>query len=210
MMDAFITISQIDHRTIKSKAQSVAVQLNQLVNEMATRNADLVDIQFLISYLGRLVHIPYLVSEKLVRESELGKLLQEKLENESEANAWVDTNVNIQDAFDIAWKFKLQKLDDLLIEKVLSKPDVVLSYDVINKASLAIKRKYAEASAEERDQVYQRLCDTVTEYNKRTPSKRYQNALALAFMPKDSDIVEQTISAEIEIMKQEGKIARNA
>jgi hypothetical protein len=39
----------------------------------------------------------------------------------------------------------------LLIEKVLSRPDVVLSYDVINKASLAIKRKYAEASAEERD-----------------------------------------------------------
>ena len=44
MMDSFITLSQIDHRTIKSKAQSVALQLNQLVNEMATRNADLVDI----------------------------------------------------------------------------------------------------------------------------------------------------------------------
>ena len=101
-------------------------------------------------------------------------------------------------------------MDDLLIEKVLSKPDVVLSYDVINKASLAIKRKYVEASAEERDQVYQRLCDRVTEYNKKTPSKRYQNALALAFMPKDSDLLEQTISAEIELMKQEGKIARNA
>ena len=29
-------------------------------------------------------------------------------------------------------------------------------------------------------------------------------------MPKDSDLVEQTISTEIELMKQEGKIARNA
>ena len=151
MMDSFITLSQIDHRTIKSKAQSVAFQLNQLVNEMATRNADLVDIQFLISYLGRLVQVPYLVTEKQIRENELGKLLAEKLDNDTEANAWITSNVNLKDSFEIAWRFNLQKLDDLLIEKVLSNPDVLLSYDVINKASLAIKRKYADASAEERE-----------------------------------------------------------
>ena len=151
MMDSFITLSQIDHRTIKSKAQSVAFQLNQLVNEMATRNADLVDIQFLISYLGRLVQVPYLVTEKQIRENELGKLLAEKLDNDTEANAWITSNVNLRDSFEIAWRFNLQKLDDLLIEKVLSNPDVLLSYDVINKASLAIKRKYADASAEERE-----------------------------------------------------------
>lgn len=107
MMDSFITLSQIDHRTIKSKAQSVALQLNQLVNEMATRNADLVDIQFLISYLGRLVQVPYLSTEKQVKESELGKLLAEKLENETEANAWIASNVNLKDSFEIAWKFNL-------------------------------------------------------------------------------------------------------
>ena len=151
MMDSFITLSQIDHRTIKSKAQSVAFQLNQLVNEMATRNADLVDIQFLISYLGRLVQVPYLVTEKQIRENELGKLLAEKLDNDAEANAWITSNVNLRDSFEIAWRFNLQKLDDLLIEKVLSNPDVLLSYDVINKASLAIKRKYADSSAEERE-----------------------------------------------------------
>ena len=151
MMDSFITLSQIDHRTIKSKAQSVAFQLNQLVNEMATRNADLVDIQFLISYLGRLVQVPYLVTEKQIRENELGKLLAEKLDNDTEANAWITSNVNLRDSFEIAWRFNLQKLDDLLIEKVLSNPDVLLSYDVINKASLAIKRKYADSSAEERE-----------------------------------------------------------
>ena len=173
MMDAFITLSQIDHRTIQNKAQSVANQLNELVNEMASRNADLVDIQFLISYLGRLVQIPYLVNDKKIKDSELGKLLQEKLENESEANAWINTKMNLKDAFEIAWKFKLQKLDDLLIEKVLSDQTQMLSYDIINKASLAIKRKYQDASAEEREQAYQKLCNCVTEANTKTPSKRF-------------------------------------
>ena len=118
---------------------------------MASRNADLVDIQFLISYLGRLVQIPYLINDKQVKESELGKLLQEKLENESEANAWIGTNVNLRDSFEIAWRFNLQKLDDLLIEKALSDQNVILSYDYINKASLAIKRKYKDAPTEERE-----------------------------------------------------------
>ena len=74
---------------------------------MASRNADLVDIQFLVSYLGRLVQMPYLMNDKKVKESGLGKLLQEKLENESEANAWIDTKVNLKDSFEIAWRFKL-------------------------------------------------------------------------------------------------------
>ena len=42
---------------------------------------------------------------------------------------------------------------------------MVLSYDVINKASLAIKRKYKDAPTEEVEQVYKRLCDRVVEYN---------------------------------------------
>ena len=47
------------------------------------------------------------MNDKKIKDSELGKLLQEKLENESEANAWINTRVNLKDAFEIAWKFKL-------------------------------------------------------------------------------------------------------
>ena len=67
---------------------------------------------------------------------------------------------------------------------------MVLSYDVINKTSLAIKRKYKDAPAEEGEQVYKRLCDRVVEYNAKQPSKRYQNTLALTFIPRESELIQ--------------------
>ena len=50
---------------------------------------------------------------------------------------------NANDCFEIAFRFKLDKLDDLLIEKLTSENDNVnLSYDLINKLNMAIRRKY--------------------------------------------------------------------
>ena len=82
MMDAFIKISQTDHRTLKQKTQNVALQLHNLVNEMAQRNADLVDIHFLISYLGRFVQVPFFNDRRNnLGPNHLANLLRDKLED---------------------------------------------------------------------------------------------------------------------------------
>ena len=82
MMDAFIKIAQTDHRTLKQKSQDVAIQLHNLVNEMAQRNADLVDIHFLISYLGRFVQVPYFSERRNnLGTNHLADLLRDKLED---------------------------------------------------------------------------------------------------------------------------------
>ena len=57
---------------------------------------------------------------------------------------------NVNDCFDIAFRFKINKLDDLLIEKLTSENDNVhLSYDLINKLNMAIRRKYQGDSTAE-------------------------------------------------------------
>ena len=82
MMDAFIKLSSTDHRTLKQKSQNVALQLHNLVNEMAQRNADLVDIQFLVSYLGRFVQIPWFNDRRNnLGTNHLADLLRNKLED---------------------------------------------------------------------------------------------------------------------------------
>ena len=49
----------------------------------------------------------------------------------------------------------------------------------------------------------------MTEFNAKLPSKRYQNTLALTFMPKESEAIQQTIESELALMKQDGPVGRN-
>lgn len=52
---------------------------------MAQRNADLVDIQFLISYLGRFVQISYLIGDSKDIGRGMVDLLSSKLDDEESA-----------------------------------------------------------------------------------------------------------------------------
>ena len=56
---------------------------------MAVQSADLVDIQFLVSYLARYIQIPALADNQ-EEENHLVELLKEKLEKEDVAQKWVD------------------------------------------------------------------------------------------------------------------------
>ena len=81
---------------------------------MALKSAGLVDIQFLVSYLARYIQIPALADSQ-EEENHLVELLKAKLEKEDVAQKWVDNLAQTQHCFDIAKKFGIEKLDELLI-----------------------------------------------------------------------------------------------
>lgn len=54
-MDAFVTVEKDINIRVKPVARDLAINLHKLVSEMANRNAELVDVQFLISYLRRYI-----------------------------------------------------------------------------------------------------------------------------------------------------------
>ena len=72
----------------------------------------------------------------------------------------------MSDAFNIAWRFNIQKLDDLLIEKLTGETDDThLTFEVLNKLNMAIKRKFSgdltPERQEEKNQLYEKICKNV-------------------------------------------------
>ena len=74
----------------------------------------------------------------------------------------------MNDCFDIAFQFKIGKLDDLLIEKLTAENDNInLTFDILNKLNLAIRRKYKDNLAPEqqaeKNALYEKICKKVVD-----------------------------------------------
>ena len=74
----------------------------------------------------------------------------------------------MNDCFDIAFQFKIGKLDDILIEKLTSDNDNInLTFDILNKLNLAIRRKYKDnltpEQQVEKNALYEKICKKVVE-----------------------------------------------
>ena len=74
----------------------------------------------------------------------------------------------MNDCFDIAFQFKIGKLDDILIEKLTSDNDNInLTFDILNKLNLAIRRKYKDnltpEQQAEKNALYEKICKKVVE-----------------------------------------------
>lgn len=82
------------------------------------------------------------------------------------------------DPLEIARKLEISKLDDLLIEKVTGEKGtrLYINYELINGIGQAIKRKLRDVSDEEsvrqRNELYEKLCRNVVDFNKQFPWKR--------------------------------------
>jgi hypothetical protein len=137
MMQAFVHLEGTNR---SREANRVAVQLHKLVDEMAKRNAELVDIQFLISYLSRFVNIRILMKEKDNRS--MVELLKSKFEDPEMAEKWGRDVRNTVMPFEVGRRLNVKNLEDTLINKFLDGGQKVIGFQDLQNINGAVRRKY--------------------------------------------------------------------
>jgi len=204
MMQSFVHLEGTNR---SREANKVAVQLHKLVDEMAKRNAELVDIQFLISYLSRFVNIRVLSRDKENRS--MVELLKSKFEDPELAAKFSREIRNTIMPFEVGRRLNVRNLEDTLITRFLSGHQKVVNFTDLQNLNVAVKRKYMKYDkhgkgslevTDEMNQTYDTIAEMVQEHNATRPMSRFLNLIALNVMPK-TDTVNSIIASELELYK---------